>query len=97
MKEEFAFLVLEVVSEIPIGKVASYSQIAKLCGRPQNARLVGKILSNADYFGSFPCHRVVHNTGELVKGWTQQKDLLQEENVIVLNNKVNMKQYKWSK
>ena len=35
------------MSEIPQGKVASYKQIAILAGHPQNARLVGKILSHA--------------------------------------------------
>ena len=36
--------VLVFVDEIPTGRVATYGQIARLIGRPKNARLVGKIL-----------------------------------------------------
>ena len=43
--------ILSVVEEIPVGKVASYGQIAKLIGRDKNARLVGKVLSLAEYYG----------------------------------------------
>ena len=50
--EELAYEVLAVVEEIPVGKVASYGQIARLVGRDRNARLVGKILSRAESYGS---------------------------------------------
>ena len=45
MDDRLIYEVLEVVGEIPSGKVATYGQIASLIGRPKNARLVGKILS----------------------------------------------------
>lgn len=38
MDENFVYLVLEIVSEIPKGKVATYSQIAQLAGKENNAR-----------------------------------------------------------
>ena len=59
MEDEFIFQVLEIVAEIPKGKVASYKQIAILANRNKNARLVGKILSHASFYGQYPCHRVV--------------------------------------
>lgn len=34
--------VLNIVDIIPKGRVATYGQIARLIGRPRNARLVGK-------------------------------------------------------
>ena len=46
-----------VVEEIPEGKVASYGQIAELIGKDKNARLVGKVLGMAEYYGDYPCHR----------------------------------------
>ena len=45
MDEHFIYIVLEIVSEIPKGNVATYKQLAKLAGRERNARQVGKILS----------------------------------------------------
>ena len=42
MDDRLIYEVLEVVGEIPSGKVATYGQIAKLIGRAKNARLVGK-------------------------------------------------------
>lgn len=93
--DEFAYLILEIVSEIPKGKVASYSQIAKMAGYPKNARKVGKVLSNAEFYGKYPCHRIIHNDGSLVVGWDTQKDLLLEEGVEFINNKVDMKKFRY--
>ncbi len=93
--EEFAYLVLSIVSEVPYGKVASYSQIASLAGYPKNARQVGKILSNSEYFGEYPCHRIIHSDGRLVNGWESQASLLEGEGIIVIKNKVDMKKYQF--
>ena len=60
MDDRLIYEVLEVVGEIPSGKVATYGQIASLIGRPKNARLVGKILSQVEIYGDYPCHRVVN-------------------------------------
>lgn len=63
MTDEFIYLILEIILEIPEGKVATYGQVAKIAGYPKNARLVGKVLSHADTFGNYPCHRVVNHEG----------------------------------
>ena len=83
MKNDFAYLVLEIVQEIPKGKVASYKQIAALAGKPKNARQVGKILSHAEFYGDYPCHRVVNAVGRLVEGWQEQHILLKIQ--LILN------------
>lgn len=97
MDEDFAFMILEVVSEIPSGKVASYGQIAKLAGFPKNARKVGKVMSNAELYGDeYPCHRVVHSDGKLVHGWKMQKILLAKEGIVFKKEfAVDMKKYQW--
>ena len=96
MEDEFIFQVLEIVTEIPKGKVASYKQIAILIGRPQNARLVGKILSHASMYGDYPCHRVVNSMGRLVPHWHEQKDLLLQEGILFKENGcVDMKKCQW--
>lgn len=79
--DDFAYLVLSIVLEIPRGMVLTYGKLATLSGYPKNARLVGKILSDASYYGEYPCHRVVNSVGRLVPGWDEQRYLLEEEGV----------------
>lgn len=96
LTEDLIYEILSVVEEIPEGKVASYGQIAKLIGRDRNARLVGKVLSMAEYYGEYPCHRVVNHAGRLAPSFYEQKDLLLEEGVgFKDNNHVDMEKYRW--
>lgn len=96
LTEELIYAILSVVEEIPEGKVASYGQIAKLIGREKNARLVGKVLSMAEYYGKYPCHRVVDHTGRLAPHFREQRSLLVDENVEFKDNThVNMKTCRW--
>jgi methylated-DNA-protein-cysteine methyltransferase-like protein len=70
--ERLIYEILSAVGEIPEGNVATYGQIARLIGRPKNARLVGRVLSQAERYGDYPCHRVVDHSGRLVPGWDAQ-------------------------
>ena len=63
MDEDLIYEILSAVEEIPEGCVASYGQIARLTGHDKNARLVGRILSLWQYYGDYPCHRVVNQAG----------------------------------
>ena len=96
LTESLIYEILSVVEEIPKGKVASYGQIAELIGRSRNARLVGKVLSMADYYGTYPCHRVVNHCGRLAPFFREQKNLLLKEHVEFKDdNHVNMKTCRW--
>lgn len=96
MDENIVYEILSVVEEIPEGKVASYGQIAQLIGRDKNARMVGKVLSQAAYYGDYPCHRVVNHAGRLAPHFPEQYDLLLSEGVIFKNrNYVDMKKCQW--
>lgn len=89
---------------IPSGKVATYGQIALLCGKPKNSRQVGYGLKH-DLAGSdVPAFRVVNGRGELsgavhfqISGL--QQELLRAEGVNVFwNGKnwcVDLKTYGW--
>ena len=88
--------ILAVVAQIPQGKVATYGQIARLIGRSKNARLVGKVLSQAENYGKYPCHRVVNHAGRLAPNWEEQEHLLWAEGVIFKpNGCVDMKASQW--
>ncbi|MDD3337060.1 MAG: MGMT family protein [Eubacteriales bacterium] len=96
MDEALVYEILSVVAEIPKGCVATYGQIARLIGKDRNARLVGKVLSLSQYYGVYPCHRVVNHAGRVAPGWAEQKDLLASEGVLVkANGCVALEYYQW--
>ena len=96
LDESLIYEILSVVGEIPYGRVASYGQIARLIGRERNSRLVGKVLSMAEQYGDFPCHRVVNHAGRLAPYFHEQEPRLREEGVGFLpNGNVDMKTYQW--
>ena len=65
MRMNFYEKVYAVVKQIPKGKVATYGQIALLCGNPRAARAVGYALLCNPEPGIIPCHRVVGANGSL--------------------------------
>lgn len=56
--------VLTVVSRIPVGRVTTYGDVARLAGRPGAARAVGNILREGGRVG-LPYHRVIAANGKL--------------------------------
>ena len=97
LQDDLIYEILSVVEEIPKGRVATYGQIARLIGKDKNARLVGKVLSMSQFYGKYPCHRVVNHAGRLVPGWCEQSFLLKSEGVLLKDEThVNLKQYQWS-
>ena len=98
MDERIAYEILEAVREIPAGKVASYGQIAALIGKEKNARLVGKVLSHAEMYGKYPCHRVVNHVGRIAPFFDEQKELLLKEGVFFRDEThVDMKKSRWKR
>ena len=96
LKEDLIYQILSVVEEIPEGYVATYGQIARLIGREKNARLVGRVLSMAEYYGDYPCHRVVNHAGRLAPGWPEQRFLLEKEGGLLKQNGcVDLKHHQW--
>ena len=96
LDDRLVYEILSVVEEIPEGRVASYGQIARLIGRDRNARLVGKALSMAEFYGSYPCHRVVNAAGRLAPRFPEQRARLLAEGVSFKpNGCVDMKRYQW--
>ena len=96
LNEDLIYGILSVVDEIPEGCVATYGQIARLTGREKNARLVGRVLSMAEYYGRYPCHRVVNHAGRTAPGWPEQRALLEDEGVTFKpDGHVDLKRHRW--
>lgn len=89
------------VKQIPKGKVATYGQIAALCGSPRASRAVGYALHFNPEPGVIPCHRVVNRFGELAPsfafgGKEVQRALLEKESVEVNDDFiVNLEKFQW--
>lgn len=93
-----------VCQQIPVGKVATYGQIALLCEKPQNSRQVGYALKKGLAGENIPAYRVVNSRGILsgavyFETHDMQKLLLEEEGVTVKFRDgvwcVDLKQYGW--
>lgn len=93
--------VYEVVKRIPLGKVATYGQIARLCGNKRMSRQVGWALHVNPQPFVIPCHRVVDRFGHLAGafafgGATVQRDLLLGEGVTFVDeNTVDLERHLW--
>ena len=93
--------VYQVVKRIPKGKVATYGQIAAICGSPKASRAVGYALHSNPDPTTIPCHRVVNRFGMLTPSYVfggieQQKHRLIQEGVAVnSDNSINLSKYLW--
>jgi methylated-DNA-protein-cysteine methyltransferase-like protein len=77
--------VYEFVKTIPVGKVATYGQVAKILGI-KDTRKIGWAL-HANKSLEVPCHRVVNKEGRLAKnfafdGEVEQQRRLEAEGVV---------------
>ena len=83
-KDELKRRIWQTVSMIPKGQVASYGQIAKLCGFPAHSRYVGRTLGNLPKDSKLPWYRVVNSQRKISQrggGEARQKKLLEAEGV----------------
>lgn len=89
-----------VCRRVPAGRVATYGQIALLCGKPHNARQVGYALSRS-LAGEVPAFRVVNSLGYLSgaeafdRPDTQRKLLRREGVKVSADGRVDLKVYGW--
>ena len=93
--------IYEAVKKIPYGKVATYSQIARLAGNSKMSRAVGNALHKNPDPDNIPCFRVVDAKGSLAGGFAFggaeiQAKLLEAEGVKVKDNIVDLSVYQWN-
>ena len=81
--------VYNLVSNIPLGKIATYGQLASSLGNPQAARGIGKILNKNPRPIIVPCHRVVRSDGHIggyMYGKERKISLLLNEGIPIVND-----------
>lgn len=92
--------IYSIVKQIPVGKVATYGQIARLAGIPKQSRQVGYALAFLQE-NDIPWQRVVNVRGQISKRKNSdfenyQRMLLETEGIqFDKNNRINLKLYLW--
>jgi len=100
-KNTFHTQVLDIVKQIPYGKVTTYGHIAQYLGNKRGARMVGWILNKQKGNIDIPAHRVVNRKGLLTgkmhfDGIDLMQNLLENEGIEIVDNQiVNLKKYLW--
>ena len=81
---------LSVVRRVPVGRVTTYGEVARLAGKPRAARAVGNIMRQARAPG-LPYHRVIA-AGGLLGGYGGstglKRALLAAEGLVVTATRV---------
>ena len=94
---DFTQEVIDTIKSIPFGKVASYGQIAKICGYPKRSRQVSYVLHSMSSKHNLPWHRVVNSQGKISltgDAYEKQKALLEDEGVeFSKSGIINMKRF----
>jgi methylated-DNA-protein-cysteine methyltransferase-like protein len=102
MKTDFTQKVIQLIKNIPEGKVLTYGAVAVLAGNPRAARQVSRILHSCSKKYYLPWHRVINAEGRislpLHNGYAKQKLLLKKEGVqFDQDDHINLDKYFWYK
>ena len=98
--DPFSAAAREWIAAIPLGKVATYGQIAHLAGKPWGARQVAWILHAQSDKYRLPWQRVIGANGRISlppgRGFAEQRRLLRQEGVAVdANGRVDLVAFRW--
>ncbi|MBI3195651.1 MAG: MGMT family protein [Ignavibacteriae bacterium] len=88
--------------KIPKGKVATYGQIASICGLSGHARFVGYALHNVPPGVPVPWHRVINVRGRISfpndsENYKRQKKLLLAERIVFSKEIIDLKKFGWKR
>lgn len=95
---EYKEAIIQQLAAVPLGKVCSYGQLAKLAGLPGYARQVGSLLRNLPKDTALPWHRVVNSQGKISfeegsEAYQEQKRRLETEGIVFLKQKIHSSQF----
>ncbi|EDY86157.1 mgmt family protein [gamma proteobacterium HTCC5015] len=98
MATELQRAIQAVVKEVPVGRVATYGQIARLAGYPGRSRSVSPAMGAAPKSMGLPWWRIINAQGKSSirgEGVRRQLDLLAEEGVESLHGRIDLSRYQW--
>ena len=85
-----------LLKKIPEGKVATYKELARVCGT--SARAIGRIMAKNPDSINYPCYKIVSSKGELCgysgRGGLKGKEaLLKKEGIYVISGRIDKKHF----
>lgn len=88
------------MAQVPAGRVVTYGQLARLIGRPNGARWVGRQMRNLPADSSLPWHRVINASGRSSlpldpQGSNRQLRMLIGEGVDVTDARIPLARFQW--
>lgn len=100
MLQPYTQRVVDIIKQIPEGKVMTYGQIAGLAGSSRGARQVVRILHSLSGIHRLPWHRVVNAKGEIAiqddESRMIQQHLLDAEGVDVgIDGRIDLEQFRY--
>lgn len=98
--QTFTEKALNVIKQIPPGKIMTYGQVAAIAGSPRAARQVTRILHSMSAKYNLPWHRIVNIQGQIVvpdeESRFSQRKMLQDEGVEVdQNNRIDLSRFRF--
>lgn len=87
----------DILKKVPKGKVITYKDIANALGT-KAYRAVGNAMNKNKNILEIPCHRVVCSDGKIggySRGVNKKIELLENERVKIIKEKVDLKKYGW--
>lgn len=97
--------VWNLVRQVPHGKVVTYGQIAQMLAPPEGVELHEYKTFSPRWVGGamaacpddIPWQRVINSQGKISErpGAKRQRQLLEEEGIVFVNDKVDLKAYMW--
>jgi methylated-DNA-[protein]-cysteine S-methyltransferase len=83
--------VYKKLTQVPQGKVTTYSELANAVGLKNGQRVIGQIMKKNPYPSIIPCHRVVKSDGTVggyAYGGDVKTNMLGKEGIKIQNGKI---------
>lgn len=98
----FTERVVQIIRDIPAGRVMTYGQVAAAAGNPRGARQVVRVLHSMSAKYNLPWHRIINAQGGIStpsdreeKGSLQRELLVAEGVKFMDNGKLDLQIYRW--
>ncbi len=97
----FTEKVKRIIKKVPLGRVATYGQVAAMAGNPRAARQVVRVLHACSDKDKLPWQRIVNSSGGISlkrgQGYELQKAMLQGEGIrFDTSDLIDLARYQWA-